>query len=123
MPRRRSWRWTITSRRRANSSVDVVAERLGLKDDHAAAPGGDQAGTLQLRKGARRRLARGSGELGDLGLGGLDDHVPPWYPVRAASGDLAEQRARHAPRDRLERLARDPLVRLAQPVSQALEHL
>src|SRR3954453_18888706 len=62
MPRRRSWRSTMRSR----ASVDVVSEGVRVMHQHLAAPGGDQAGPLELRQEARRALARGAGELGDL---------------------------------------------------------
>src|SRR3954452_20239145 len=113
MPRRRSWRSTMRARRSANPSVDVVPERFGLMDDHSAPPGGYQTRALELGQEPRRGLARGTGELGDLRLGRLDHDVGLAVAV-GAHLDLGEQRARHAPGDRLERLARQALVRVAQ---------
>src|SRR3954453_16155381 len=68
MPRRRSWRSTIRSR----ASVDVISKGVRVMHENLAAPGGDQPGSLELRQEARRALARGSRELGDLRLRGLD---------------------------------------------------
>src|SRR3954468_19042055 len=115
MPRRRSWRSTMRARRSANPSVDVVPERFGLMDDHSSPPGGYQTRALELRQEARRRLARGARQLGDLRLRGLDHHV--CLAVAVAAGlDLREERAGHPPGHGLERLAREPLVRLPQAV-------
>src|SRR3954452_19186639 len=102
MPRPRSCRSTIRARSSAKPSVDVVPERFGLMDDNPSPPGGYQTGALELRQEARRGLARGAGELGDLGLGGLDHDVALRRLAVAACPDLREQRAGHAPRHGLE---------------------
>src|SRR3954471_5670965 len=107
IPRPRSWRSTI--RLRADS-VDVVPERVRLMHHDLAAAGRDQAGPLELRQEAAGALARGAGELGDLGLRGADEHVVAELAVGAEALHLAEQRARDAARHGLERLPRDALV-------------
>src|SRR3954466_7552694 len=113
IPRRRSCRSTIRSRA---ASVDVVPERVGLMHHDLASAGGDQTGSLELRQEAAGALARGAGELGDLGLRRADEDVAPELAVGAQRLHLPEQGARDAAGDRLERLARDPLVRRAQAV-------
>src|SRR3954454_19816882 len=120
MPRRRSCRSTIRWRA---ASVDVVPERVRLMHHDLAAAGGDQPRPLQLREEAAGALARRARELGDLGLGRAHEHVAAELAVGAKRLDLAEQGARDAAGDRLERLPRDPLVRRAQAVGETLEHL
>src|SRR5437764_6266768 len=96
MPRRRSWRSTMRSR----ASVDVVSEGVGVMHENLAAPGGDQAGALELGEEARRALPRGARELRDLGLGRLYQHRRAVVAgsVGAARLHLAEQGAGHAAR-------------------------
>ena len=80
-----------------------------MHDDLAAA-GGDQARALELREEAAGALARRAGQLCDLGLGGAHENVTAELAIGAERLHLAEQRARHAAGDRLERLPRDALV-------------
>src|SRR5436853_553752 len=65
--------------------------------------GRDQASPFELGEEAAGGLARGAGELGDLGLGGADQHVAAQLAVWAARLDLAEQRARHPAGDEIGR--------------------
>src|SRR3954470_13217775 len=118
MPRPRSWRSTIRARRSAKSSGDVVPERCGLMDDHSSPPGRYQTGALELRQEARRRLARGAGQLRDLRLRRLDHHVALCELAVAPRLPLRQERAGDAARHSLERLAREALVRIAQTVGE-----
>src|SRR3712207_4995731 len=72
MPRRRSWRSTMRSRR---SSVDVVPKGLRLMHDDLPPPGRHQPGALELREEAAGALAGRARELRDLGLSGVDEYV------------------------------------------------
>src|SRR5215211_4781157 len=56
-------------------SEDVAVERGGVVDGDPPAALGDDPGALEHGEEAARRLARGAGELGDVGLGDLDEHV------------------------------------------------
>src|SRR3954452_5959455 len=104
MPRRRSWRSTMRARRSANPSVDVVPERFGLMDDHSSPPGRYQTGALELRQEARRRLARGAGQLRDLRLRPLDPHVALCELAVAARLHGVQEPADDGARHSLERL-------------------
>src|SRR6476619_1704340 len=104
MPRPRSCRSTIRWRA---ASVDVVPEGVRLMHNDLAAAGRDQPRPLALREEAARALARRAGKLGDLGLGRADENVAAELAVGTERLHLAQQRARDAPGDRLERLPRD----------------
>jgi hypothetical protein len=83
-------------------------------DGQPAAALGDDPGALQHRQEAAGGLARGTGQLRQFGLRGGHEHVrgPP------AGGDLLfdqlAEHHRHAALHRLEGLARETLVGLAQ---------
>ena len=59
----------------AGPSEDVALERGRIVDGDAAAALRDDAGALEHREEAAGRLARGAGELGDVGLRDLHEHV------------------------------------------------
>src|SRR4029077_1513082 len=92
MPWRRSCRSTILARRPAKSvmalmrsrrrqtrdlgpSEDVVVELGRVEDSHPAAAGADDAGALEVGEEAADALARGAGELGQVGLVHPDRHL------------------------------------------------
>ena len=92
-------------------------------DGQPAAALGDDAGALEHGEEAAGRLARGAGELGDVGLGGHDEHVA----LAGALGlRLVDELAEHlgdAALDGLEGLAGEPLVGLAQPAAERDDEL
>src|SRR6187549_450535 len=133
MSRRRSWRSTIWARRAAKSVIaspypgqlrleDVVAQLPRRQDRHAAAAGPHDAGPLEVGEEAADALARGAGELGEVRLVHADRHLPLHRLLRLF-GDELEQHAGDAAGDRLERLARDPLVGGAQAPHQGADEL
>src|ERR1700746_3035162 len=87
-------------------SVDVVPQLLRLQHGDAAAPGANDAGPLELGEEAADRLARGAGELGEVGLVHLDRHLFGRVAVAivALAAELGED-AGDAAGDSLEGLA------------------
>src|SRR3954447_13976690 len=95
-------------------SVDVALQRIGIVDRDPPAPLREDPGPFEHRQEAARRFARGAGELGDLGLGGLDQHVALGRPLGLRLADELEQHHRDAALDGLERLPAQALVGLPQ---------
>src|ERR1019366_5160253 len=54
---------------------DILLERVRVMDDQAPAALGDHPGPLEHGEEAAGRLARGARELGEVRLGGRDQHV------------------------------------------------
>src|SRR5918994_712352 len=97
-------------------SVDIALQRAGVVDGEAAAALRDDAGPLQDGQEATGGLARGAGELGQVGLRRRDGHVR--LAGRALVARLLDELPEHGGHpalDGLEGLARQPLVRAAQP--------
>src|SRR5215210_807074 len=118
IPRRRSWRATMRSR-----SVDVVPEPSGVMHGDLSTTQGDDTRAFKRRKEAAGALARGAGEMGDLGLGRPDQDVLLGSAVGLARDRLREQRARHAAGHGLERLLKQPLVGAAHALREAGQQL
>src|ERR671914_374836 len=66
---------TTTPPYEVSSSVDIALQRVWLVDGQPPAALGDDAGALEHREETAGRLARGAGQLGEVGLGGDDGHV------------------------------------------------
>src|SRR5215217_8483491 len=104
-------------------SVDVVPESSGVMNGDLSTAEADNAGPLERRQEAARALARGSGELRDLRLGGPDQHVRVRRAVGLTRDGLRQQRARHAAGHGLERLLEQALIRAADALREAGEQL
>jgi hypothetical protein len=87
---------------------------LAISRTRNAAARRDDPGALQHRQKARRRLARGARELGDLGLRCSDEHVVVVGALGVRLLDELGDDLGDAALDRLEGLAREALVGGAQ---------
>src|SRR5215218_1293436 len=106
------------------ASVDVALEGVRVVDGDPPAALRDDPGALEDRQEAAGRLTRRAGELGDVGLRDLDQHVP--LTGAALRARLLDELAEHdgdAALHRLERLAREAFVGLAQPASERDDEL
>ena len=119
IPRRRSWRSTM----RARASVDVVAEPSRVMHGHFSPSQGDHPGALQRGEEAARALARGAGQVRDLGLRRPDQDVLLGRALGLARDGLRQQRAGDPAGDRLERLLQQPLVGAADALGERGEQL
>src|SRR3954447_18989883 len=66
---------TTTPPNDSSRSVDIAAQRRGVVDGEPATALADDARALEHGEEAAGGLARGPGELRELGLGGGDEHV------------------------------------------------
>src|SRR3954451_12576079 len=95
MPRPRSWRSTM--RRRA--SVDVVPEGSGVMHDDFPTLRRDESLAFERGEEASGALARGTGQLRDVVLGRLDQHVALAGPLGLARVAQLHEHPGHAPGD------------------------
>src|SRR5213079_1027997 len=109
--------------RRRPASIDISAQRHGIVDGEPPAPLGDDPGALERGEEAAGRLAARARELGQVGLGGGDEHVAV---SRALGARLLDELAEHggdAALHRLEALAGQALVGGAQAAPQRDDEL
>ena len=100
-------------------SKNVIAQLGRRQDGDPAAAGADDAGALKVGEEAADALARGTGELGQVGLVHADRDLASLCCSRCLFGDELGEDAGDATGDGLEGLAGDALVGGAQPPHQA----
>ena len=92
----------------------IACSACGIVDDEAPAALGDHPGALEHGEEAAGGLARGAGELREVGLRGRHEHVRRVLRPRRSLLDQLAEHDRDAALHRLKGLAREPLVGLAQ---------
>src|SRR4051812_37760186 len=103
---------------RRRLSIDIPAERHRVVDGEPAAALRDDAGALEGRQEAAGRLPAGARELGEVGLGGRDEHVGGAGALGLDLLDELAEDGRHAALDGLEALAREALIGRPQPAAE-----
>src|SRR5579884_1856519 len=103
--------------------IDVALQGLCVVHDEPTALLGDDAGAFEHGQEAARRLARGARELGEVSLGGDDQHVAPRRALLPRRLHELPQHRRDPALHRLEGLAREALVGLTQACGQSAEQL
>src|SRR4029077_5801896 len=99
-------------RPRLRDLEDILLQRVGIVHDQASAPLRDHAGALEHRQEAAGGLARGAGQLREVGLRRGHQHVCALAVAHLLVHELAED-DRDTTLHGLEGLARGAFVRLA----------
>src|SRR5207248_2321015 len=91
-------------------SVDVALQRRSIVNGEPPAALGDYSSTFEDREEPAGGLARGAGELGEVGLSRRDQDVRVARALRPRRLDELDEHRSDATLNGLERLTREPLV-------------